>query len=131
MVIRGVQVRFDCKNGEQFEAIGAFWDGMRQLCPGTVLQGVGFRWENDTLCYLIGTESGVPENAAQRLSGQFPGAENAEISLPDTGWKTYSASVDALDALYAEIYKDGPLDYEIERFDETGAAEIMIWRKGG
>ena len=57
MKIRGVQIRFDCKNGEQFEAIGRFWDRMHVFCPGENLLGVGFGWKNDTLCYLIGTDS--------------------------------------------------------------------------
>lgn len=131
MTVCGVQIRFGCKNGEQFEAIGAFWDEMRALCPGADLLGVGFGWENDTLCYLIGTESGVPENAAQVLAERFPGAVNAEIRLPDSGWKAYTATADTLDMLYAEIYKDGLLDYEIERFAADGKAEIRVWRKEG
>ena len=130
MKIRGVQVRFDCKNGEQFEAIGRFWDRMRVFCSGESLLGVGFGWQNDTLCYLIGTENGVPEGAAEALSTVFPGAVIAELQLPDSGWKKYTATADTLDVLYTEIYKDGPLDYEIERFDASGKAEVAIWRKG-
>ena len=129
MKIRGVQVRFDCKDGEQFEAIGRFWDRMRDLCPDTDLSGVGFSWKNDTLCYLIGTENGVSTDAAV-LQDVFSQAVNAEIQLPDNGWKKYTATADTLDILYAEIYKDGPLDYEIERFDASGKAEVAIWRKG-
>ena len=130
MLIRGVQIRFDCKNGEQFENIGVFWDRMRALCPETVLSGVGFGWENDTLCYLIGTENDVPTDAAA-LTDRFPEAKNAELLLPDDGWKRYTATADTLDVLYSEVYKDGPLTYEIERFDADGNAEILIFRKDG
>jgi hypothetical protein len=129
MVIRGVQVRFDCKNGEQFEAIGRFWDRMHVFCPGENLLGVGFGWKNDTLCYLIGTENGVPA-AAEKIKEVFPQAEAAEIILPDTGWKTYFATADTLDVLYEEIYRDGPLTYEIERFDADDNAEVLIYRRG-
>lgn len=131
MTICGIQIRFDCKNGEQFENIGKFWNEMRALCPEITLSGVGFGWENDTLCYLIGTETGVPTKAVSAIQKQFPEAEHTAIHLPDDGWKTYTATADTLDVLYAEIYKDGPLDYEIERFGADGRAEILIFRKDG
>lgn len=129
MTVRGVQIRFDCGNGEQYDAIGEFWDRMRACCPDKALLGVGFGWENDTLCYLIGTETGVPKGTAAQLAVCFPGAMLAEIRLPDSGWQTYTATADTLDALYAEIYQDGPLDYEIERFDADGGAVIQIYRE--
>lgn len=129
MIVRGIRIRFACGNGEQYEAIGAFWDAMRAFCPEMMLSGVGFSWEKDTLCYLIGTEAGVPEGTTEKIAEQFPSAERTEIELPDTGWRTYTAAADTLDVLYAEIYKEGPLDYEIERFDAAGNAEIQIWRR--
>ena len=130
MTVCGVQIRFACKNGEQFEAIGRFWDRMRALCPDKSLLGVGFSWENDTLCYLIGTENGVPEHAAEMLSDEFPGAVSAALLLPDEGWRTYTATADTLDRLYTEIYRDGPLDYEIEQFDADSRAVVRVYRKG-
>ena len=129
MTIKGIKLRFDCANDGQYEMIGSFWDTMRALCPRMELSGVGFGWQNDTLCYLIGTENGVPK-AAQKMKEYFPDAVNTEIDLPDDGWKTYTATADTLDVLYAEIYKDGPLDYEIERFDAAGNAVVMIHRAG-
>ena len=127
MTIKGIKLRFDCADGEQYETIGAFWDAMRTLCPGMELNGVGFGWENDTLSYLIGTENGVPD-IVEKLRERFPGAVHTEMELPNNGWKTYTATANTLDALYAEIYRDGPLDYEIERFDAEGNAVIEIHR---
>ncbi len=129
MIVRGIEIRFDCANGEQYDEIGRFWECMRMCCPKIELLGVGFGWQNDTLCYLIGTENGVPEGTAKRLSGRFPDAVNAQIRLPDMGWKTYTGTVDTLDALYEEIYKNGPLDYETEQIKADGSAVICIWRK--
>ena len=131
MTVYGVQVEFRCADGEQYEAIGAFWDAMRLCCTDIPLLGVGFAWRNDTLQYLIGTESGVPENTAEKIAAQFPGAVSAELRLPDSGWKTYTATADTLDELYGEIYRDGPLDYEIEEIKADGSAVIRIWRKEG
>ena len=128
MIIRGIQIHFSCANGEQYDEIGKFWDEMRKLCPEAELLGVGFGWKNDTLCYLIGTENGVTKGTAAKLSACFPDAVNAELDLPDTGWKTYTGAVDTLDTLYAEIYKDGPLDYETEEIKADGKAVIRVWR---
>jgi len=127
MILQGIQIRFDCANGEQFEAIGAFWDAMRVLFPDRTLSGVGYGWENDTLCYLIGTEDGLPAGT-ETIGQQFPDAEYTVLHLPDDGWKRYTATADTLDVLYEEIYRDGPLTYEIERFDADGRAEIRTLR---
>lgn len=66
MIIRGIQARFACENGKQYETIGEFWDAMRVLCPNTELSGVGFGWKKDSLCYLIGTEAGLPHGVSGR-----------------------------------------------------------------
>lgn len=129
MVIEGITARFDCGNGEQYERIGAFWDCMRALCPGWPLSGVGYGWKNDSLCYLIGTERGVPKTALEKVQKLLPDASYTSVELPDSGWKAYTGTADTLDMLYAEIYRDGPLDFEIERFDEAGNADIQIWRQ--
>lgn len=128
MTVKGIAARFDCGNGGQYENIGAFWDCMRALCPGQALSGVGYGWENDSLRYLIGTEQGVPEAALEKVRELWPDAGYASVELPDNGWKTYAGTADTLDMLYAEIYRDGPLDFEIERFDDAGNAVIQIHR---
>ena len=130
MTVCGVQIRFGCANGEQYDAIGEFWDSMRLCCPETELIGVGYGWQNDTFLYLIGTENGVPDGTEKKIAARFPGAVSTGIRLPDKGWKTYIGSADTLDVLYAEIYKDGALEYETEEFKPDGTAMIRVWRKG-
>ena len=129
MTVYGVQICFGCANGEQYDEIGTFWEKMRVLCPEAELLGVGFGWQDDTLCYLIGTENGVPEDAVEKISKRFSNAVHAKIQLPDIGWKTYTGTADTLDTLYQDIYKDGPLDYETEQIKADGTAVIRIWRK--
>lgn len=130
MKIRGFGLRFACADGEQYETIGAFWDHMRAVCPGVQLSGVGYGWENGTLRYLIGTENGLPA-AAEKIRSVFPEVEYTELLLPDAGWKTYTAAADTLDVLYAEVYRDGPLSYEIEQFDADGNTVVRIYRTEG
>lgn len=128
MKMKGIAARFDCAHGEQYESIGAFWDAMCALCPGLALSGVGYGWENDSLGYLIGTPEGMPESTLEGVRKILPQAALSEIILPDDGWKTYTGTADTLDKLYAEIYRDGPLDFEIEQFDDAGNAVIRIHR---
>ena len=127
MIFIGLSKVFSTVRDGQYEAIGAFWDAMRVLFPDRTLSGVGYGWENDTLCYLIGTEDGLPAGT-ETIGQQFPDAEYTVLHLPDDGWKRYTATADTLDVLYEEIYRDGPLTYEIERFDADGRAEIRTLR---
>ena len=128
MKMQGIAARFDCAHGEQYDHIVAFWEQMRALCPEQVLFGVGYGWENDSLGYLIGTPEGVPEYALEGVRKILPQAAFSEITLPDDNWKTYTGTADTLDKLYEEIYRDGPLDFEIEQFDDAGNAVIQIHR---
>ena len=50
----GILVRFSCKNNEQYESIGKFWDLMSLQHPKPDLVGVGCGWREDSLDYLIG-----------------------------------------------------------------------------
>ena len=129
MTVYGVQICFGCANGEQYDAIGTFWEKMRVLCPEVELLGVGFGWQEDTFNYLIGTKNSVPINTWEKICVYFPDAVNAEISLPDSGWETYTGTADTLDILYADIYKRGSLEYEIEEIKADGTAIIHIWRR--
>jgi hypothetical protein len=128
MLAKGFFLRFSCKNAEQYETIGTFWDAMAACYPLESLCGIGYGWENDTLCYLIGRIDADFPNNPDLLLHTFPQAKYKELLLPDKGWNTYYGQTDLLDQIYDQIYQDGPLDYEIETFHEDGSCTIRIFR---
>ncbi|MBP3704146.1 MAG: hypothetical protein J6I98_01310 [Clostridia bacterium] len=131
MTVRGVQLRVSCKNGEQYDVLGAFWDEVRKYHPKMLLVGIGHSWENDTFCYLIGKEGGLPEKTVEKVCERFPEADSVRLKVPDGHWDVYRGRLEWLDEMYEEIYKDGPLIYEMERIHENGAITIFIRRKYG
>jgi len=123
MVFYGLVKAFSTRNGEQYEAIGAFWDAMSARFGRENLQGLGYGWSGDTILYAIGLKDGrVPSDAC------YPGAVYREISIPDAGWLRFTGRTEQLSRLYDEIYEKGSLAYEIERFSENGDCEILVIR---
>lgn len=125
----GLMRRFPCGQGEQFELIGQFWDQMRAALPGERLCGVGYGWENDTLCYLIGALDDRLEAALQGLQGRVK-ADFIRLLMPDEGWETWECELDRLDATYEAIYAVSRLDWEIEWIDGEQCT-LMIHRITG
>lgn len=117
MTFKGISKTFCLKNEEQYNTIGAFWDELAAVYGLENLQGLGYHWKGCTMEYAIGLKK-----------GEIKGG-NVSISLPDNGWKTASGKTDFLKELYDEIYKDGPLTYEIESFFENGDCEIKYYRQ--
>lgn len=124
MVFRGFSRRFSTKNGEQFEAIGEYWDRMAALYGRDNLRGLGYDWTADSIAYVIGLGS----NARFDLDEADAELCWKEVPLPDTGWVAYTGRTDSLDALYDEIYRDGALTYEIEECAEDGSCTIRVTR---
>ena len=50
------------------------------------------------------------------------------MKLPDTGWVTVRGQTADLGKIYEKIYREGRLEYEIERFTDSGDCEIMYCR---
>ena len=124
MVATGYAKRFPCAQGEQYELIGEFWMQMRAALPDVALCGVGYGWENDSLCYLIGTLDGsVPPGLA------IPDADFLSLALPEEGWETWRCSLENLGSTYGEIYAVSRLDWEIEWIDEQ--CTLMVHRVTG
>lgn len=117
MVFIGVSKAFSLKNEEQYDTIGAFWDEMAAVYGLENLQGLGYGWKDGIILYAIGLKQ-----------GEIPHA-NATITLPDDGWECVRGRTDDLQQIYREIYQDGPLEWEIETFDENGDCEIRYYRK--
>ena len=65
------------------------------------MQGLGYKWENDTIYYAIGLKNGNINNA------------NFSVELPDEDWVLVYGKTDNLKEIYDEIYKNGKLKYEI------------------
>ena len=127
MTFRGIKIRFDCANNQQYKTIGEFWNFMNGLYPNEILKGVGCNWYDDGLDYIIGDFT--PYNYDMRvIKGHYNNAEYVEINLPDKGWQVYHCKLDALSNLYEEIYKDGALQYEIEEIKADGNCVISIIR---
>ena len=116
MTFKGITKTFSLLNEEQYNTIGAFWDEMSDIYGLEKLQGLGYNWRGGTMEYAIG------------LSDGDIGGYNLCIELPDDGWTLCQGRTDALKELYDEIYKDGPLKYEIERFYENGECSVSYLR---
>lgn len=112
----GISRVFSTINNEQYKTIGAFWDELSEKYGMENLRGLGYNWDNDSIEYVIGLKKGTIDNA------------NFEIELPQDGWTILKGQIDDLPLMYEEIYKDGPLSYEIELFNKNGSCEIWYNR---
>ena len=110
----GISRMFSLKDENQYNTIGEFWDEMSCLYGLENLQGLGYKWESGMIYYAIGLKEGVINDA------------NFEIDLPDDGWISVNGKTDKLKEIYYEIYKNGPLKYEIETFREDGECLLYI-----
>ena len=116
MVFTGISKVFSLADEQQYETIGRFWDEMALQYGLENLQGLGYNWENNTISYAIGLKNApIPDF-------------NLHMELPDCGWVCVMGRTDDLKQIYDEIYKDGPLQFEIEIFDEAGNCRIQYYR---
>jgi predicted transcriptional regulator YdeE len=123
MLFTGYGKSFSTQNEAQYDTIGAFWDQMARRFGRENLRGLGFGWGENSIEYVIGLKEGDMDPSLDWESAVY-----RQVPLPDDGWIRYTGKTDELPALYDEIYKDGPLLYEIEAFWEDGGCEILIRR---
>lgn len=111
----GIRRVFSTKNEQQYQTIGLFWDEMSKLYGRDNLMGLGCNWGSDSIEYIIALKNGEIAEA------------NFEIDLPDE-WTEVCGRTEELSLLYAKIYEDGPLLYEIEEFNDSGECRIRYCR---
>lgn len=111
----GLRRVFSTQNDEQYKTIGEFWDEMSNVYGKENLMGLGCNWTSNSLEYVMALKDGIIADA------------NYEIVLPDE-WLETSGRTEELNLIYDEIYKDGPLLYEIEEFDAKGNCKIRYCR---
>ena len=117
MVFKGIKRSFSLKNEDQYNTIGAFWDEMAAIYGLERLLGLGYHWEGETMDYAIGL-----------ADGEIDGFHES-VLLPDDGWTVVRGRTDSLKELYDEIYRDGALTFEIERFYENGDCSVAYYRE--
>ncbi|MCL2197625.1 MAG: hypothetical protein FWB80_01760 [Defluviitaleaceae bacterium] len=127
MCFKGIKIRFDCKDSEQYRNIGDFWNYMRTEYPNHSLKGVGCNWNDDSFDYIIG-DFATLDFCMDKIKKRYLTADYYEITLPDSGWQIYHGKTENLSELYNEIYKNGVLDYEVEEFFSNGDCKISIYR---
>ena len=111
----GIRRVFSTENEEQYETIGAFWDEMSNIYGREKLMGLGCNWTSDSIEYVMALKDGAIADA------------DYEIILPDE-WILICGKTENLSAIYDGIYKDGPILYEIEEFDDKGNCRIRYCR---
>ena len=116
MLFRGIGRTFSTENDRQYETIGAFWDELAAKYGRSNLQGLGYGWTDWSIEYVIGL-----------VRGEIDGVSRA-VELPDTGWVMVRGRTADLGKIYEKIYQEGRLEYEIERFTDSGDCEIMYCR---
>ena len=116
MFFTGISKEFSLLNQDQYNTIGDFWDELASVYGLENLQGLGYKWTNDTIFYAIGLKVGDIQNS------------NFSVELPDTDWTVVNGKTDCLKEIYGEIYKAGELKYEIETFSENGDCQIKYYR---
>ena len=107
---------FSTENDQQYETIGAFWDELAAKYGRENLQGLGYGWKARSIEYVLGL-----------IDGEIDG-EDRTVTLPDMGWVTVRGRTADLGKIYEKIYQEGRLEYEIERFTDSGDCEIMYCR---
>ena len=78
------------------------------------LRGLGYNWTETSIEYVIGLTDGDIEGS------------NMDVILPDDGWECVSGRTEKLAEIYDVIYKNGPLTYEIEMFDDDGNCKLCF-----
>ena len=116
MLFRGIGRTFSTENDRQYETIGAFWDELAAKHGRMNLQGLGYGWTERSIEYAIGL-----------IDGEIDEADRT-VTLPDMGWVTVRGRTAELGKIYEKIYQEGRLEYEIERFTDSGDCEIMYCR---
>ena len=111
----GIRRVFSTENEEQYVTIGAFWNELSKVYGRKNLMGLGCNWTINSIEYVMALKDGVIADA------------NYEIMLPDE-WILTCGKTENLSEIYDEIYKDGPLLYEIEEFDDKGNCKIRYCR---
>lgn len=86
------------------------------LLSSVVFRGLGYNWTETSIEYVIGLTDGDIEGS------------NMDVILPYDGWECVSGRTEKLAEIYDVIYKNGPLTYEIEMFDDDGNCKIMFYR---
>ena len=112
----GISRTFSTAGEQQYETIGAFWEEMSRSYGRENLWGLGYHWTDTSIAYAIGMIGGEIDGASLRMT------------LPDEGWKRVTGRTECLGRIYSDIYRDGPLQYEIERFDEEGNCTMAYYR---
>ncbi len=116
MEFKGISRTFSTVDEKQYETIGEFWNELSGIYGREKLRGLGWNWTETSIEYVIGL-----------INGDIDGS-NFIIVLPDAGWNCISGRTEELAEIYSSIYKDGPLKYEIEMFDDNGNCKIMFCR---
>jgi len=116
MKFRGISRTFSTIGEKQYETIGEFWNEMSRIYGRENLRGLGYNWTETSIEYVIGLIEGDIEES------------NVDVILPDDQWKCASGRTEELGEIYAAIYSEGPLQYEIEMFDEEGNCKILYYR---
>lgn len=116
MEFKGISRTFSTVGEKQYETIGAFWDELSGIYGREKLRGLGYNWTDTSIEYVMGL-----------MIGDIDG-QNVSVILPDDGWKCVSGRTEKLGEIYSDIYKDGPLKYEIEMFDDNGNCKIEFYR---
>lgn len=131
MVFKGYQMTFSTEGNKQYETIGNLWDKFASVYGIENIRGLGFNWSSTTIDYCFGfVEDLSVEEYVERLEVVNTFAEKPfrfnTIELPDENWVNFKGETEKLDVLYDRVYKDGQLDFEIERFDSNGKADIDV-----
>ena len=116
MIFKGISKEFSLQNEDQYNTIGAFYDEMALLYGLENLLGLGYLWADGKIFYAIGLKNGDIKDY------------DLCIELPDNGWSAVDGETEKLKEIYDEIYKLGPLKYELETFYENGKCHIEYLR---
>ena len=112
MEFKGISRVFSTVGEQQYDTIGLFWDELSDLYGRENLRGLGYNWTSTSIEYVIGLKIGA-------IDGW-----NVSLTLPEDGWTRVTGRTEDLGKIYDDIYRDGPLKYEIEMFDDDGNCVI-------
>lgn len=116
MEFKGIGRVFSTVGDSQYNTIGAFWDELSERYGIENLRGLGYNWTETSIEYVIGLKAGD-------IDGW-----NVSVLLPNDGWQRVEGRTENLCEIYNNIYRDGPLKYEIEMFDDDGKCVIDFMR---
>ena len=128
MQVHGLFKRFSTANNSQYEEIAKFWDIVERYVNCRGLYGYGTDWTDEDFLYgIIFQDVIIPKNCIDAVMAEFPDTQLLnDFNIPRSYDYQWCGPTKDLQSLYSQIWNNGTVKHELERFDNDGYCHINI-----